>query len=127
MFIARLFPRCSALISALPSKTAFTLSKVALMVLLYLWRMMLSPEAMPAVAAAPTAPAKDSPEEPCLAIASTVRFFAYTFFLSVRLVEESSAAVVRSTVSQFADTPTETPAVAAAPTVGVPVKEPIFV
>ena len=95
------------------------------MVLVFLWRMMLSPEATPAVAAAPADAAKARAEEPCLAVASTVRFLANTFFFAA--LEEISAIVVRSKVSQFADTPNETPAVDAAPTEGVPVKEPKLV
>ena len=95
MFCVWLLPRCSALISALPSKTAFTLSSFALMVPVYLWRIMLSPEAIP-ILAPEAAAAKDRAEDPCLAVASTVRFLAYTFFFALAEVEEISASVVRS-------------------------------
>ena len=94
------------------------------MVLLYLRRTMLSPEEIPTLPP-PAAAAKDNAEEPCLAMASMVRFLAYTFFFPE--VEEISAAVVRFRVSQFADTPMESPNGAPAPIAGVPVKDPIFV
>ena len=97
----------------------------AVVALVFLWRTMLSPEATPTFAPAPAAAAKDSVEEPCFAVASTVRSFAYAFFFSE--AEEISAAVVRFNVSTFVDTPRETPPAAAAPTEGVPVKEPRFV
>ena len=86
---------------------------------------MLSPEETP-ILPPPAAAAKDSVEEPCLAVASTVRFLAYTFFFADAEEEEISAIVFRSRVSQSADTPIETPAAAAAPMAGVPVKVPRF-
>ena len=85
--------------------------------------MILSPEEIPTLPP-PAAAAKDSAEEPCFPIASTIKSFAYTFFFAP--AEDISAAVVRSSVSQLADTPTDTPAAAAAPMEGVPVKEPIL-
>ena len=84
--------------------------------------MMLSPEETLTLPAAPAA-AKERAEEPCLAVASTVRFFAYTFGSLEAEEKEISAAVIRSKVSQLADTPTETPT-PPPPMEGVPVKVP---
>ena len=126
IFCEKLLPRCSALISAVPLNNALVFFSRALVVLVFLWRMMPSPEVIPTLPP-PADAAKARLEEPCLAIASTVRFLAYTFFFALTLEEEISASVFRSKVSQLADTPMETPAAAAAAIAGVPVKEPIFV